>query len=204
MDASIDVYCTLLRHQGISFFVRYRDDLDMAFQTGGVSLDPRYAHYYITGGIGYNFLEFSLLGYFMHDCVHDIDYEVTGTPVFNRFRLQLKNQRKIFFWCLDGGIYPHWQYHGWDINAGADYKYDFIAQFGFNLLRKEHLAISFNPKFQIARGDTCFYHQDILSSQSCYINNNREIGLRLDYHLLNNDPIKSPDKLWLLSIFVAF
>ena len=89
MEASIGLYCTILRQKNFSLFMHYQDDLDMAEQKGGVSLDPRYAHYYIVCGIDYLTTDYLLAGYFMHDCIHDIDYEIEGTPVFNRFRLQI-------------------------------------------------------------------------------------------------------------------
>ncbi|GAI13189.1 unnamed protein product, partial [marine sediment metagenome] len=61
----------MLRQGNFSFFVRYQDDLDMAEQTGGVSLDPKYAHYYIAGGIDYLTINYLFSMYFMHDCIHD-------------------------------------------------------------------------------------------------------------------------------------
>ena len=222
MDASIDLHCTMIKHKSFSFFMRYRDDLDMAEQRGGVSLDPRYAHYYITGGFDYLTENFLFAFYFMHDCVHDIDYDVEGTPVFNRFRLQFAhadyhpkaryNLLPIIKWSVELGYYPHWKYRGWDINAGADYQYDIsvngiIEVFwpSFFLLKRLDYGITLEPSFQITRGDTCFYHQHLLRLTAYYAQNpRRRVGLALDYNIWNNDPIKNPDKLWLLSLFVAF
>jgi hypothetical protein len=214
MDASIDVYCTLLMHHGASFFVRYRDDLDMAEQRGGVTLDPRYSHYYIFSGIDYVIKDFLFSGYFIHDCVHDIDFDVEGTPVFNRFRFQIAasdfhfSQRlrttKKFLWSLDIGLYPHWYYHGFDINAGADYKFDIVVDMIYNILRSQNFGIDIFPTFQVAKGDTCFYHQHTARLKSYYTINNKHFGLGLDYNIVNNDPIKSPENLWMLSIFVEF
>ena len=89
LDASFSIYCTTLKHGFFSTYIYYRDDLDMAKQTGGVSVDPRYTHYYIIGGLDYFIHDYVITGYFVHDCIHDIDYDVEGTPVFNRFRLRL-------------------------------------------------------------------------------------------------------------------
>lgn len=214
MDASIDFYCTLLRYKDLSLFVRYRDDLDMAEQKGGVSLDPRYAHYYIVGGIDYVTTPFLFSGYFMHDCIHDIDYEIEGTPVFNRIRIQFadaaihRSKRlvtsKRFLWSAELGFYPGWYYHGWIINYGADYNYDVILKSVVTVFRIKNIGVDVMPTFQIAKGDTCLYHQHVVQFNTYYRNNSRRIGLGLDYNLWNNDPIKSPDKLWLLSLFLEF
>lgn len=215
MDASIDLYCTMLKHNNFSFFIRYQDDLDMAEQKGGVSLDPRYDHYYIVGGFDHLTKNFLFAAYFVHDCIHDIDIEVEGTPVFNRFRLQFASggchySRRLYFrpwfkWSIDLGFYPHWKYHGWDINSGADYKYDVILKLLFNILRKGNYGVNMNPTFHATRGDTCFYHKHTLQLTSYYLTSSiHRIGLELDYNIWHNDPIKSPDKLWILSIFVEF
>lgn len=214
MDASVEVYCAILRHGDFSFFIRYRDDLDMAKQQGGVTLDPRYVHYYITGGFDYLSKPLFFSAYFIHDCVHDIDYDVEGTPVFNRFRFQIASSdfhpslrlctMQRFMWSLDIGLYPHWQYHGYDINAGADYKYDVIIDMIFKVLERTHFGIDLHPTFQIAKGDTSFYHQHVARLKTYYTNHHKRIGIGLDYNIVNNDPIKSPEKLWLLSLFVEF
>ncbi len=215
MDASIDIYFTILRYKDFSFFINYRDDLDLAEQPeSGVSLDPRYAHYYITGGIDYVMTHFLFSGSFIHDCIHDIDYDVEGTPVFNRFRLlfadadihpskRLSTSKK-FLWSIELGYYPHWYYHGWIINDGADYNYEVRLKTIFNIMRKESFGINVKPTFYVIRGDTSFYHQHLLQFNVFYRNHNRQIGLGLDYNIWNNDPLKNPDKLWLLSIFIEF
>jgi hypothetical protein len=214
MDASIEVSCMLARLNVFSFFVQYRDDLDMAEQRGGVTLDPRYAHYYITLGLDYVRIPIFCSAYFVHDCVHDIDYDVEGTPVFNRFRFLIASSEfhsslrlrslKRFLWSLDIGFYPHWWYHGFDINAGADYKYDVIVDIIYAVWRTEHFGIDVNPTFQIAKGDTCFYHQHVARVKTYYTIQAKRFGISLDYNIVNNDPIKSPEKLWLLSLFVEF
>jgi len=214
MDASMDFYCTILKSKDLSLFVRYRDDLDLAEQEGGISLDPRRAHYYISGGIDYITTALVFSGSFVHDCIHDIDIDIEGTPVFNRFALQFADAHyhrskrlktlKRFLWSTELGIYPHWYYHGWVINSGADYNYEMVFQAAFNVLRKKSFGVNVDPRFYIIRGDTCFYHQHVLRINTYYRNNSRQIGLGLDYHIWNNDPIKNPDKLWLLSLFIEF
>jgi hypothetical protein len=213
-DASVEIYCTVLRHLPISAYIYYRDDLDMAKQTGGVSIDPRYAHYYLTAGIDYFFGNYVVTGYFVHDCIHDIDYDVEETPVFNRFRLRFSprdyhySERlqtvKRFLFAVDVGFYPHWGFHGWDINAGADFIYDFTVEARLNIFSAGVFGFDAKPSFTIARGDTSFYHRHILSLQGYYKKATRRIGLSVDYNLFVNDPIKSPDKLWLLSIYLDF
>jgi hypothetical protein len=214
MDASIKIYCTILRHKGGTFYAEYRDDLDMAEQTGGVSLDPRYAHYYITGGFDYTMLSLFTALYFVHDCVHDIDYDVEGTPVFNRFRLQCADvnfhPRNRYTttddirWNIEIGIYPHLKYHGWDINAGADYRYEGIVEIVWEWFTKGKIGSAFHPRLHITRGDSTWYHQHTASVEVYYAVNGKRIGTELLYNIWNNDPIKDPDKLWLLSLFLAF
>jgi hypothetical protein len=215
MDASIDIYCKMIKFKDFSFFARYRDDLDMAEQKGGVSLDPRYAHYYIVGGFEYLSRSFLLATYFVHDCVHDIDYDIEGTPVFNRFRFQfasayfhpshrLKPGPPFVRWSVELGYYPHWKYHGWDVNAGADYNYDLSLQTVFWVLRHRSFGFDINPIFSFTKGDTCIYHQHTVRLAGYYTENAKRLGLELSYNIWYNDPIKSPDKLWLLSIFVEF
>jgi hypothetical protein len=214
MDASITLYCTLLRHGASSFFVRYRDDLDMAEQTGGVSLDPRYAHYYITGGFDHFLGPVFISLYFIHDCVHDIDYDVEGTPVFNRFRFQIADaafhpglryiEDDRFMWSAELGVYPHWKYHGWDINAGADYEYEARAMCTWQLWRRREFGINLEPCLHVTKGDSTWYHQHKASMLAYFANNGQRIGIELTYHIWNNDPIKDPDRLWLLSLFAAF
>jgi hypothetical protein len=214
LDASIEIYCTTLKYGPFCSYVSYRDDLDMAKQTGGVSIDPRYAHYYIIGGLDFFLKGYVVTGYFVHDCVHDIDYDVEGTPVFNRFRLRFSPQgfhyserlrtEERFLWSIDVGYYPNWDYHGWDINAGADYIYDIILTAMLNVYSTRDFGLDVKPRFTIAEGDTCFYHQHLLSLQGYYKKDARRIGLSLDYNLYNNDPIKAPDKLWLFSLYIEF
>jgi hypothetical protein len=214
MDASVNVYCTILRHRSFTFFVDYRDDLDMAEQTGGVSLDPRYAHYYITGGFDCAFTSVFTALYFVHDCVHDIDYDVEGTPVFNRFRLQCADINghpgnryrgsDCFSWNVEIGFYPHWQYHGWDINAGADYEYEGIASITWECFRYAQIGVAVQPRVHVTKGDSTWYHQHTAGLQAYLTTHGRRIGTELTYNLWNNDPIKDPDRLWLLSLFAAF
>jgi hypothetical protein len=214
LDASIELYCVTLRHGPVSAYIYYRDDLDMAEQTGGVSIDPRYVHYYIVGGMDFFWSDYVITGYFVHDCVHDIDYDVEGTPVFNRFRVRFSpkdfhftrrlSAEKRFLWSADLGFYPHWDYHGWDINAGADYQYDLIMKGMFNLYSTSSFGVNLRSSFTVAKGDTTYYHQHLIGLEGYYRKIARRIGLRLDYNIYNNDPIKSPDKLWLLSLYLEF
>ncbi len=213
-DSSFEIYLNTLRHGPLSTYVYYRDDLDMAEQSGGVSIDPRYGHYYIVGGLDYFFSGYVLTGYFVHDCIHDIDYDVEGTPVFNRFRLRfspddfhytkrLKTEKRLL-WSVDLGYYPHWGFHGWDINAGADFTFDVILRAMYNLYSTSNFGLDLTPDFTVALGDTSLYHRHVLGLQTYYRKSARRFGLSLEYYLFVNDPIKSPDKLWLLSVYTEF
>ena len=214
LDASFEIYCTTLRLGPISTYVHYRDDLDMAKQTGGVSIDPRYVHYYIVGGIDYFLHDYLVNAYFVHDCIHDIDYDVEGTPVFNRFRLRFAPKdfhyasrlktAKRFLWSIDLGYYPHWDWHGWDINSGADYIYDVMLEAMFNFYATDNFGMDIRPSFKVAKGDTMFYHQHVMRLRGYYKKLARRIGLSLEYNLYNNDLNKTPNKLWLLSLYLEF
>jgi hypothetical protein len=214
MDASVDLYVTLVRHHDFSFFGRYRDDLDMAEQKGGVSLDPRYAHYYIVGGFDYLFDKVFCRLYFMHDCVHDIDFEVEGTPVFNRLRFVIADadmhesrrltSEKRFLWSCQIGVYPHITYSGWDINSGADYQYDVLLDASIYVLRRKTYGVFIDPHFHVTQGDTSLYHQHRVVGGVYTQSSRGRIGLAFTYHVWNNDVIKDPDKLWLLSFFLEF
>jgi len=214
LDASFEIYCTTLRHGPVSTYIYYRDDLDMAEQSGGVSVDPRYVHYYIVGGLDYFLSEYAINAYFVHDCIHDIDYDVQGTPVFNRFRFRfmpkdfhyssrLKTARR-FLWSVDLGYYPHWNWHGWDINAGADYIYDIMLETMLNFYTTDHFGLEIRPSFKVAKGDTMFYHQHVMRLRGYYKKLTRRIGLSLEYNIYNNDLNKTPNKLWLLSLYLEF
>jgi len=214
MDASVQLRCTMIRYNKFSFYMEYRDDLDMAEQKGGVSLDPRYSHYYVTGGFEYQFNKFFSQFSFIHDCIHDIDYEVEGTPVFNRLSflfasaeyhpaMAIITEKKIL-WAIGSKLYPHARYHGWDINSGADYQYEFTLDAILKILNNKNFGALINPNFSICRGDTTFYQQYYIKTVLFYKNISRRIGLELKYNIYNNDPIKNPGGLWLLSTFVEF
>lgn len=213
-DSSFEIYLNTLKHGPFSTYVFYRDDLDMAEQTGGVSIDPRYGHYYIVGGLDYFLTDFVVTGYFVHDCIHDIDYEVEGTPVFNRFRLRFAPRDfhystrletgKRFLWSIDFGYYPHWSFHGWDINAGADYNFDVMVKAIYNFYSNDNFGMDFLPDLTIATCDTTLYHRHVIGLKTYYKRSAKRFGLSLDYFAYVNDPIKSPNKLWLLSIYTEF
>lgn len=214
MDASIDIQSRILAHRNFTFFARYRDDLDMAEQQGGVFLDPRYAHYYIVGGFDHRFRNLFVAGYFMHDCVHDIDIEDEGTPVFNRFRIQLATldfymsnriaSSRLLLWSVEVGAYPHWRYHGWDINAGADYQYDLIITGEIRFLQRERIGCALLPYCHVIKGDSSTYHIHSLAAALYYRASAQRIGIECKYNIYVNDLIKDPNHLWLLSLFVDF
>lgn len=186
----------------------------MGRQTGGVTFDPRNVHYAIITGADYCWPNWFGRCYFVHDCYHDIDRLVDGTPVFNRFRFQIGHRDfhygriaspvSRYAGALTIGLYPHLSYHGWDINAGADFNYDIIIEGRATLYRQSSGAIDLQPKFHFTRGDSSWYHQHLLRLLAYYHTHGRRIGISLDYHLHNNDPIKSPDKLWQYSIYLEF
>ncbi|MEO0094399.1 MAG: hypothetical protein ABIL18_05015 [candidate division WOR-3 bacterium] len=214
MDAAAYLRCTMMSHKNLSFYMEYRDELDMAEQKGGVSLDPRYSHYYVIGGFEYKLAKIFSEISFIHDCVHDIDYEVEGTPVFNRISLlfgstgyhpsNLITTKQKILWALTTRFYPHWKYSGWDINAGADYQYDINPDIIYTFFKSKNFGAFINLSLLICKSDTAFYHQDFIRSDIFYRNYDRRIGIELKYNIYNNDPIKNPGGLWLFSIFVEF
>lgn len=214
MDVIADLYCVIIRSRGFAYYINYRDELDMGLQTGGVTFDPRNVHYAIITGFDHRWPKWFGRFYFVHDCYHDIDRLVDGTPVFNRFRLQAGH--RDFHYAQSAapssriagaftlGFYPHIPYHGWDINAGADFNYDVILESRAAIYRSTRFTIDFQPRFHFTRGDSIWYHQHLLRLLGYYHTRGRRIGISLDYHIYNNDPIKSPDRLWLYSIFIEF
>ncbi len=214
MDVIVDLYCVVLRSRGFSYYINYRDELDMGLQTGGVTFDPRNVHYAIITGFDHCWPTWFGRFYFVHDCYHDIDRLVDGTPVFNRFRLQAGSRdfhyaqsaepRSRIAGALTFGLYPHIPYHGWDINAGADFNYDFILEGRAAIYRSALFTIDLQPKMHFTRGDSTWYHQHLLRLLGYYHARGRRIGISIDYNLYNNDPIKAPDQLWLYSIFIEF
>ncbi len=214
MDASVRIRSTIIRHYNLSFYINYRDDLDMAEQKGGVSLDPRYAHYYFTAGFEYIIQRYFFQIAFIHDCIHDIDYEVEGTPVFNRLSFvfapaayhpaEIIRSRKKFLWATGFKLYPHLKYHGWDINAGADYQCELNLDLVYRFFESKNFGALLNPNFLVCKGDATHYHQHSVRTAIFFQNVDRRIGVDLKYHLYNNDPIKNPGGLWLSSIFLEF
>lgn len=216
IDVSTDFYCTLLKYNELSLFIRYRDDLDVSGKPeGGVIFDPQQAHYYIVTGIDYLLAKFYVSGYFVHDCIHYFDRYIEGTPIFNRLKFSigtsdfhysslLKTNKKLL-WRTTLGWYPGWQYHNWSVNYGADYKADITLDLKYNFLKSKTFGLEFNTTFHFSKADSNFYHQHLVQLSGYYLNNiTNAIGLGLTYNIFNNDPIKSPDKLWMLSIFFVF
>jgi len=214
MDVVVELYCTVLRVGNSAFYLNYRDDLEMGLQQGGVSFDPRFGHYYIAGGFDYLMEAYFARFYFVHDCVHDVDTLIPGTPVFNRFRLQFGSQDAHysrsaepsgrFDWNATLGVYPHFLYHGWDINAGADYDFETILEANLNLIKIRSFRADLSPKLHVTKGDTCLYHQHLIRALAYYHHQGKRFGVSFDYNLGNNDPIKNPDKLWLFSTYIEF
>ncbi len=216
LDVSADFYCTVMRHRSASVFIRYRDDLDVAgYPSNGVLFDPRRAHYYFVLGTEYRFAPALLTLYFMHDCVHLIDFESGVKPIFNRFKLsagapgfqvnrEMRTEQKIL-WQLTLGWYPGWQYHSWSINSGADYKWDAFGDIRAMLFKRTNFAVRFLTTLGAAMADSNNYYQTTAGAECCYLSaRGNAAGLNLTYTLYSNDPIKSPDKLWLLSAFFQF
>ena len=216
IDVSTDFYCTLMKYDRLSLFIRYRDDLDVAgWPESGVIFDPQRAHYYMVMGMDYFFSTVLVSGYFMHDCIHFLDHNADGTPIFNRFKLslgapdfhyslQLSTNKKIL-WRTTFGWYPGWQYHNWAVNYGADYQYDLFFDLVASLLKKSNIAVSINTSLGFAKADSNFYQQHMAQIACSYLSGHGgAIGTSLAYNIYNNDPLKSPDRLWLLSIFFQF
>jgi hypothetical protein len=216
LDVSADFYCTVMRHRSASVFIRYRDDLDVAGSpSNGVLFDPRRTHYYIVAGTEYQCAPVLLTLYFMHDCIHFIDVESGLKPIFNRFKLsagapdfqvsrEMRTAQKIL-WQLTLGWYPGWQYHSWSINSGADYKWDALGDLRIGLFRKTSCAIRFLTTFGAAIADSNTYYQTAAGAECCYLSaRGNAAGLNLTYNFYSNDPVESPDQLWLLSAFFQF
>jgi hypothetical protein len=79
-----------------------------------------------------------------------------------------------------------------------------ILELMVNLFSSGNFGLDLKPSFTIAKGDSTFYHQHVLRMQGYYKKSARRAGLSLDYNLYNNDPLKRPDGLWLLAIYLEF
>ncbi len=206
IDSSVNLYSTIVDYNSLLFFINYQDDLEVK-GGDGVLFDPRYVHYYIAGGLDYLsrpiFFRFS----YIHDCFHNIDSLTTNKPIFNRFRFQFgavdfhysRSARTLsrFLWSFYYTYYAHWQYHGWDINAGADYEFDLALQGRINFLSKNNFGGDIACEFLTMRGKSSWYHQHLFKLLFYYKGNSESrLGLGFIYNLFNNDPIKNPHKLW--------
>jgi hypothetical protein len=215
LETSVDIYCTMLRSGRFSAYLNYRDDLDVSGGFGGVFFDPRLVHYYMILGGDYEFPEFFVRLSYVHDCIHDIDFAASGKPIFNRFRIQTASgdfhhsrsagNRKNLLWSLCFTYFAHWQYHGWDISAGADYDYEINARMILGALRKRSFGCDIMPELQLAKGDSVMYHQGRIGTTAYFINDsNRRFCLGLEYNIFNNDVLKRPEGLWRSYISVEF
>lgn len=216
LDLTTDFYCTVLAHEPVSVFIRYRDDLDVAgWPEQGVLFDPQRAHYHIAIGTDAFLGPVLVTGFFMHDCVHRIDSSSGEAPIFNRLKIALgapdlhyarqTQSRNRLLWRVTAGWYPGWQYHDWSVNAGADYRYDLVVDLRLRVAAKGFLSADFCPSFNFTRSDSASYQQHALELDACLTNRSgRAFGVGLVYNLKNNDPIKSPDRLWLLKAFLSF
>ncbi|MEO0142481.1 MAG: hypothetical protein ABIL15_03915 [candidate division WOR-3 bacterium] len=211
MDSSVSLSGTFIEYNNFLFFLNYQDDLEVK-GGDGVLFDPRYVHYYIAGGFDYLFNPVFIRLCYIHDCFHNIDSLSTQKPIFNRFRFQIgsvdfhysrsvKTFRRLLL-SLYYTYYAHWQYHGWDINAGADYNYDFALQGRINFFNTGSFGGDFVPDFLIARGESLWYQQHLFKLLFYYKSNScNRLGVGLIYNLFNNDPIRSPDRLWQFIVF---
>ncbi|HIE06014.1 MAG TPA: hypothetical protein EYP58_04355 [bacterium (Candidatus Stahlbacteria)] len=216
-DAAIEVYCDLLKFGRFRIFIDYRDELYMGQQENkAISLDPRYAHYFLTPGVTFDWNDLILTGCIVHDCMHDIDIENPGTPVFNRFRLMIepeefhirnRSQRELkkIGWRLMIGSYPQlpWIY-AWT-NWGADYKYemqlDLLAPvFSTNRCR---LGIGFSSNV-IKREHRGFYQRHIIRSEFAFFGRYGLFSPFISYFIYSDDPLKNPGGMGIFGIEVVF
>ncbi|RKX69890.1 hypothetical protein DRP53_06745 [candidate division WOR-3 bacterium] len=216
-DAAVEVYCDLFQFKALRFFIDYRNELYMGKQPDkAISLDPRLVHYYLTPGFTFDIGDLILTACIVHDCIHDIDVENPGTPVFNRFRLLLEpaafhlrnrgrdhNSRPL--WRLMIGSYPQFpSIYAWT-NWGADYKYEIkldlllpiIARSGFRfgLLFSSHA---------IRRKERNFYQRHVIRTELALYGRRGAFVPFLSYFLYSDDPLKNPDRMSILGIEVIF
>lgn len=216
-DASIEVFCDFLRFCKVKVFLDYQNDMYMGKQKDkAISLDPRYAHYYLAPGVTIDINNLILTGCIVHDCLHDIDVENPGTPVFNRFRLLLepkgfhiRNRSKIKLenpvWRLMLGSYPQipWIY-AWT-NWGADYKYEMKFDFLAPLISRDgfYLGVGFSSDV-IKRGQRGFYQRHIIKTELAFYGGNGLFAPFINYHIFSNDPLKNPGGMAIIGIEVTF
>ncbi|HID31912.1 MAG TPA: hypothetical protein EYP24_00855 [bacterium (Candidatus Stahlbacteria)] len=216
-DAVIEVKCDILKFGNIRFFIDFRNDLYMGKQPDKpVSLDPRNAHYYLTPGLSMDINDLILTGCIVHDCIHDIDIENPGTPVFNRFRFiiepggfNIRNRsRRVVdqpLWRLMLGSYPRFpSIYAWT-NWGADYKYEMRLDLLTPIVKKNRSYLGLGlSSHVIRREERGFYQRHIIRGEWALYGSDGIFMPFISYTIYSDDPLRSPGQMGVFGIEVLY
>jgi len=224
VDAGEDILFSLLSWEKIDFFVEYTTNLEMAKQVGNVTLDPRYAHWFIIGGFKLRKGSYLLKSYLVHDCKHIIDFPPDSNKVvFNRLKFSLsknfsnleqrfqtgfekeKRLRKPR-WEFIYGFYPQSKVIDY-LNSRPYYHHDFALHLEYPLFfftRAEFFS-GIKGTYTISANDPPKYYKDIsILIEVSIFRKKGSFGFYIEYFPLSQDPMKSPEGLTISGIRYLF
>jgi hypothetical protein len=216
-DAVVEVYCDIFKFGDFRIFIDFRSDLYMGKQPDKpISLDPRYAHYYITPGLTVDINDLIITGCIVHDCLHDIDVENPGTPVFNRFRLIIELEEfHIRHRSEQPPVRPNWRFmvgsypefpsiYAWT-NWGADYKYEMAFEVLIPVINrpKSYLGLDFSSHV-IRRKERNFYQRHNLRGEFAFYGRSGILIPFINYTFYSDDPLTSPGQMGIIGLEIVF
>lgn len=224
LDAGINIAFTLLTWETIDFYVQYINNLEMARQVGNISLDPRYSHTFIIGGIKLNKYDHIIKTYLVHDCKHIIDMlPDSNKAVFNRLKFSLskhlsspeerfqigmekENKQRNLRYQFIYGFYPRTEIIDY-LNSRPYYHHDFTIRLEFPLLlfRNQEIFAGIEATYVISANTPPKYYRDVsILLELDMFNKNGVFGVYLEYFPISEDPMKSPQGLSIFGIRYRF
>ena len=224
LDAGLDVSFSLLNWKTLDFFIEYISNLEMAKQVGNITLDPRYGHWFIIGGLRYKKGSYIIQSYIVHDCKHIIDLlPDSNKVVFNRLkfsisqnlydfrkRFQVKTKKKERIrkmrWEFIYGFYPRSKVIDY-LNSRPYYHHDFELklEFPFVYFQKGEIFSGIRGRYTISANNPPKYYRVVSLSLGVFIfNKNGAFGSYLEYFPVAKDPLKSPEGLSIFGIKYLF
>lgn len=231
-DAGLGIWVDVLEFGRHAWYIYYRDDLEMARQTGNVVFDPRYAHW--DAGMGFKFFWRDYLArfHYAHDCLHMIDIRPDANKaVFNRFKFSVgseladartwtqtnrrdeANALRWFshpLWFVTYGYYPQSKVIDY-LNSRPDYLHDLQLDVGADLfdigpweLDLRALALfAWRVKPDTLTGKT--RHTSLkLTLAGVHHAPGGYAELYLDYYPYIDDPFKAPQGMAMLGVRCGF
>jgi len=224
IDAGIDLTTYLLSWEKTDLYIEYISNLEMAKQVGNVTMDPRYAHYFIIGGLRTKLKGYILRSYIVHDCKHIIDFPPDSNKVvFNRLKFavsrNLRNLKSRFqvntrknkrarrvSWEAIYGFYPQSKIIDY-LNSRPYYKHDFEITFNYPLafFNKGEISTVVRGRYTISANTPPRYYRELsFAIEGCIFNKYGALCLFIKNMPLSNDPLKSPEGLSILGLRYLF